>query len=234
MKTFEKYCSSIGLVTVLSVASLAFVPIVSNAQEEGAAEIEEVIVTGSRIKRLAQDAAVPVMEFTNDEIGTSGDIDLSRMLRDLPNIYEGTSTENSQSNPVDSGIATIQLRRLGSDRTLVLIDGKRTVTNSLNNNSVSLDTIPSGFIDRVEVMTGGASAVYGSDAVSGVVNLVTRDYFEGIEVDMRVGSSQQSRSATPSRKSLSPSLRRSTRRLTSRSRPRRRSASSRSTRSSRG
>ena len=192
MKTFENYCSSIGLVTVLSVTSLAFVPNVSNAQEEEAAEIEEVIVTGSRIKRPAQDAAVPIMEYLNDEITTSSDIDLSRMIRDLPNIYQGTSTENSQSNPVDSGIATVELRNLSSDRTLVLIDGKRTVTNSLNNNSVSLDTIPTGFIERVEVMTGGASAVYGSDAVGGVVNIVTRDYFEGVEVDIRAGSSQNS------------------------------------------
>ena len=131
MKTFENYCSSIGLVTVLSVTSLALVPNVSNAQEEEAAEIEEVIVTGSRIKRPAQDAAVPIMEYLNDDITTSSDIDLSRMIRDLPNIYQGTSTENSQSNPVDSGIATVELRNLGSDRTLVLIDGKRTVTNSL-------------------------------------------------------------------------------------------------------
>jgi len=192
MKTFENYCLSIGLVIVLSVTSLAFVPNVSNAQEEEAAEIEEVIVTGSRIKRPAHEAAVPIMEFLNDEIVTSSDIDLSRMIRNLPNIYQGTSTENSQSNPFDSGIATVELRNLGSDRTLVLIDGKRTVSNSLNNNSVSLDTIPTGFIERVEVMTGGASAVYGSDAVVGVVNIVTRDHFEGLEVDLRAGSSQNS------------------------------------------
>jgi outer membrane receptor protein involved in Fe transport len=192
MKGSKNYDSARRIFLLLSAIPISFAPQLSSAQAETDTRIEEIMVTGSRIKRPIEDAAVSIMDIDRNDIETSGDIDLSRMIRELPQIYEGTSTENSQSSAVSSGLATVELRNLGDDRTLVLIDGKRTVSNSLSTNSVSFDTIPSGFIDRVEVVTGGASAVYGSDAVTGVVNLITRDYFEGVEVDARYGMSQES------------------------------------------
>lgn len=153
--------------------------------------LEEVVLTGSRIRRANDEASVPIMELSVADIRQSSDIDLNQTMRELPSVYEGRSTENSQSASADSGMSTLELRNLGDNRALVLIDGKRTVSNSFTNNSVSLSTIPTGFIERVEVMTGGASAVYGSDAVAGVVNIITRNNFEGVEVGMRAGISEE-------------------------------------------
>lgn len=160
------------------------------AKVEKEVVIEEIVVTGSRIKRSNINAPTPIMSLGAQDIEASGNIELSRIVRELPSVYEGTSTENSQSSTQNSGSATVELRNLGQDRTLVLIDGKRTVSNSSTNNVVSLDTIPTGFIERVEVITGGASAVYGSDAVTGVVNIITKDDYEGVEFSLRAGDSE--------------------------------------------
>lgn len=173
-----------------AVATMAPLPVM--AQDENAEEgvIEEVVVTGSRIRRTNVISPVPMMSMGQEDVQTSGKIELSQIVRELPSIYEGTSTENSQSSTQNSGSATVELRNLGEDRTLVLIDGRRTVSNSSTDNVVSLDTIPLTFIERVEVITGGASAVYGSDAVTGVVNIITRNDFEGLEIGLRTGDSQ--------------------------------------------
>lgn len=191
MKLLNSRNTTVALFIVTATGLPGLVSAQAGAEPVPTADVEEIVVTGSRIKRANDEAPVPIMELTNKDLARSDDIDLSQTIRELPSIYEGRSSENSQSASADSGMATVELRNLGDDRTLVLIDGKRTVSNSFTNNSVSLSTIPAGFVDRVEVMTGGASAVYGSDAVVGVVNVITRDYFEGVELNGRLGTSQE-------------------------------------------
>src|SRR3546814_19752662 len=107
----------------------------------------------------------------------SSDVCSSDLLPQLSStLNDSTVTGNTQN----SGLSSIQLRNLGDNRTLVLIDGRRTVSNSAIGNRVSLSTIPSDFIDRVEIITGGTSSVYGSDAIAGASNIITKKHKSGL------------------------------------------------------
>ena len=145
------------------------------------ADANEIVVTGSHLKRNSFDSPVPIMVADNTDLSESGSSDLANALIDMPGVDESGSLANNQSSVQNNGVSTISLRGLGSNRTLVLIDGHRTVSNLGNANAVSLSTIPTFFVDRVEVTTGGASAIYGSDAVAGVVNILTQDNMRGVK-----------------------------------------------------
>lgn len=148
--------------------------------------LDEVVVTGSRIKRASNaSSSVPLQVFNVGDLEEIGTDDLSEALEQLPGIGTGASNQSTNDNIQTGGLSTIALRRLGDNRTLVLINGKRAVSNSGNGDRVSLSTLPSGFVQRTEVTTGGASAVYGSDAIAGVANFVLRDDFEGLQLDGR-------------------------------------------------
>lgn len=147
----------------------------------------EIIVTGSRIRRSSFDSPAPVVAFSTDDLDESGKTELSEVLADLPAISSTLNDSTVTGNIQNSGLSSIQLRNLGDNRTLVLVDGRRTVSNSANGNRVSLSTIPSDFIDRVEVITGGTSSVYGSDAVAGVVNIITETKQTGFKLSARGG-----------------------------------------------
>ena len=103
------------------------------------------------------------------------------LVNELPQVSEGSSNTNSQSSVQNTGLSTIDLRELGTNRTLTLIDGRRVVSNSYSGNYVSLNTIPTSMVERVEIITGGASAAYGSDAIAGVVNIITQQDKEGFK-----------------------------------------------------
>lgn len=153
-------------------------------------EIEKITVTGSRIRRDSFSVATPLSILNKDTIADSGIGSLSEILVDeVPQITEGTSNTNSQSNITATGLSTIDLRELGTSRTLTLIDGRRVVSNSHSGSYVSLSTIPTGMVERVEVITGGASAAYGSDAIAGVVNIITQQDKEGFSANVRHGES---------------------------------------------
>ncbi|MGE0582919.1 MAG: TonB-dependent receptor plug domain-containing protein [Steroidobacteraceae bacterium] len=143
---------------------------------------EEVLVTGSRLPRNVFDAPAPIVDVPQEALLERGATDIAEALTDMPGVDLAGSLSNNQNSITDNGLSTISLRGLGANRTLTLIDGRRTVSNSGTGNVVSLSTIPEFFVERVEVMTGGASAVYGSDAISGVVNLITLNKFEGVKV----------------------------------------------------
>lgn len=147
--------------------------------EDQAATVEEVVVTGSRLKNVF-DAATPVVSVEREALLEGGYMDLAEALTDIPGVEEGVSLANSQTATQANGLSTISLRNLGENRTLTLIDGHRTVSNAGNKNAVSLSTIPEFFVDRVEVTTGGGSAVYGSDAIAGVVNVITETKLDGV------------------------------------------------------
>lgn len=149
--------------------------------QSSATQVEEVVVTGSRLRRTTFDSPSPVVEVERDDLLESGYTDLAEALTDLPGVDIGVNLSTSQSAVQDNGLSTVSLRSLGQNRTLTLIDGHRTVSNAGNMNTVSLSSIPEFFVDRVEISTGGASAVYGSDAVSGVVNIITTSKMDGVK-----------------------------------------------------
>ena len=149
---------------------------------------EKITVTGSRIKRDSFSMATPMMLMSQEDIKDAGLSELADILVDeIPSISAGVSNTNSQGSVQNTGLSTIDLRDLGTNRTLTLIDGRRVVSNSYSGNYVSLSTIPSAFVERVEIITGGASAIYGSDAIAGVVNIITQSSQTGFEINAKGG-----------------------------------------------
>lgn len=159
--------------------------------DASAAPAGEIIVTGSRIARETYDTAAPTIGVTSEDLLESGDSELSETLADLPQLESSTNDSTVTGSTQNSGLSSIELRHLGPNRTLVLVDGRRTVSNSGITNLVSLSTIPSDFVDRVEIITGGTSSVYGSDAVAGVVNIITKKNERGLTLRARTGITDQ-------------------------------------------
>jgi len=149
------------------------------AQDAGADEpLEEIITTGSRIKRADLDSASPVTVLDREDIMAQGITDVGSLIQRMPSMSGtplGTTTNNGNN---EEGTVQIDLRGMGPDRTVTLINGKRTVDGG------DYTTIPSIMIERVEILKDGASAVYGADAVAGVVNIITRKDFEGVNIDI--------------------------------------------------
>ena len=159
-------------------------------EKEENVNLDTLIVTGSHIPKLNTISSVPVQTLDSLEIEQSGSVDLGEILEQLPGVSLGLSPEGTLLSTQNAGISSVSLRNLGSNRTLTLIDGHRTVSNSGNAQRIDLGTIPIGFIDRVEITTGGASAVYGSDAIAGVVNILLKDNFQGVSTKARYATSQ--------------------------------------------
>lgn len=152
------------------------------AQEE--TEVEAVVITGSRIARQDYVANSPIATVTGDQAVANADVTLDTYLNTLPQVNPaGTTTSN---NPGNGGQSNVDLRGFGSNRNIVLIDGRRPMV-SANTLTVDLNTIPQALIDSIEVITGGAGATYGADAIAGAVNLKLKKDFEGL--DVRVGYS---------------------------------------------
>ena len=145
-------------------------------------------VTGTRILRQNFQTTTPLITVNNEDIIDSGVSALSDILAEqVPGLEVSITNTNNQSSIGNTGLTTVNLRNLGLNRTLTLIDGRRAVSNSYNGNFISLNTIPAGMVERVEVITGGATAIYGSDAIAGVVNIITQSDKEGFEFGIRGG-----------------------------------------------
>ena len=158
--------------------------------ENGA--IEQIIVTGSRIIRSGLATPTPTVIVGVEEIEASGAVNIGDLLRELPAIGPGINAESTAATFSGAGLNLIDLRSLGTERTLVLVNGRRHVGSQPSTTAVDLNTIPTPLVERVEVITGGASAVYGADAVSGVVNIILKDDFQGLEFDVQTGVSDRS------------------------------------------
>ena len=157
----------------------------SNTDAEEDEELDEIVVTGSRIRRTIGEAPVPLTIIDQDQADISGFNNIADFLSDIPAL-QGSQVPDDTTGAVlnAAGLNLLNLRNLGTQRTLVLIDGKRQVASSSGTAAVDVGTIPFIAIDRTEVVTGGASSIYGADAVSGVVNFITTRDFDGIELDM--------------------------------------------------
>ena len=155
-------------------------------------ERQTITITGSRIKSPNLLSASPLQILEASDIDASGIANIQELLLDNPTFGSpALSRTNSNFLTSGGGAATVDLRDLGSARTLVLVNGRRMVAGRPGTSAVDMNTIPAQFIERVEILTGGASSVYGSDAVAGVVNLVLKDEMEGFEFDAQYGESKE-------------------------------------------
>lgn len=170
----------------------------AGAYAEGTATMETVIVTGSRIPMSAKDFSSPVLSVTNEDMSKVGTTNLADFLTSVPALL-GSVTQTQTSGygiPANTagysevGLNMMNLRNLGEDRTLTLVNGHRQVGSSIGSSAVDVNTIPTSLLERVDVVTGGRSAVYGADAVSGVVNFVMKQDLEGIRANVQTGVSQ--------------------------------------------
>jgi iron complex outermembrane receptor protein len=151
------------------------------AQDQRDKNDDTIVVTGSRLHQLAIDSPIPVKTMDKEDLDESGYMDLGEALSDLPGVDTDINLANNQNATTENGLSTVELRGAGRSRTLTLIDGHRTVSDTSSGNAVNLATLPTFFVDRVEISTGGASAVYGSDAIAGVVNIITERDLNGIK-----------------------------------------------------
>lgn len=159
---------------------------------EEAATGDSIVVTGSRIARpLNLSSPIPVTSVGPEEIASTGNVSLGDTLNQLPQLRATFSQANSTRFIGTSGINALDLRGLGSSRTLTLVNGRRQVTATPGVERVDVNTIPTDLIERVDIVTGGSSAVYGSDAVAGVVNFILKTDFDGIRMRGQAGISSR-------------------------------------------
>lgn len=151
-----------------------------------------IIVTGSRIRRPNLESTVPITSVSGDEFFQTGKTSVGDVLNELPALRSTFSQSNSSRFLGTAGLNLLDLRGLGTQRTLVLQNGRRHVAGDILSNAVSPDvnTIPTDLIERVDIVTGGNSAVYGSDAIAGVVNFVLKDHYEGVQLRAQGGTSK--------------------------------------------
>jgi iron complex outermembrane receptor protein len=173
MLNTERYL--LALVMGFSLMSTTIV-----AQEEES-DVEEVVVTGSRIETSEFEGAQPVIVVSQEAIARSQELGLSEVLRELPINISGSFYERSGSSAGSQ--AQVSLRALGAERTLVLIDGRRIPASpKLGGSSANINMLPTAAVERVEILADGASAVYGSDAIGGVINVITKKGFDGMTI----------------------------------------------------
>lgn len=161
--------------------------VAEQAQEPAPEEVEEIVVTGTRIERKELEVAAPIAIYTIEDIQRTGVTSVGALLREIPSVHGGADT--TQVNNGGGGTMRVSLRGLQSKRTLILMNGRRlppNVDEGADGIAVDLNTIPVSMIERVEVLKDGASAIYGSDAVAGVVNIITRQY-DGLEISAFYG-----------------------------------------------
>ena len=161
------------------------------AQEPTAQELSEIVVTGSRIRRLDSESASPVEVLSAESIQESGVANIGELIQRLPAIA-GAATNPAVNNGGGDGATNVELRGLGVERTLVLLNGRRYGALSNLSSAVDVNSIPINMIERVEVLKSGAGAIYGSDAIGGVVNFITKTSQDGAEVSLDYGKSWQS------------------------------------------
>ncbi|WP_332658079.1 TonB-dependent receptor domain-containing protein [Brevundimonas sp.] len=165
---------------------------VQGQADQDATEIDEVVVTGSRIRRDPTNAPTPLIQVNRETLLTTGQSTVIDYLATIPALSNSVvPSDTTGSGLGDGGLSLANLRSLGSNRTLTLVDGRRHVGSNGGSLAVDVDTIPRLLIENIEIITGGASSVYGADAVSGVLNFVLRKDFEGLEIDANYGMINQ-------------------------------------------
>ncbi len=187
------YKKSTALSVAISLAlgtAAAFAPVAAQAEEQQVEKLQKMKVTGSRLTRASMEGSTPIAVIGRAEIERAGDVSIADVLR--KSSFNSFGSHNERSGSTGQSQATISLRGLGDERTLVLINGKRLPGSAaLGGGAANINVIPSAIVERVEVMADGGSAVYGSDAVAGVVNIILKEEFDGINVTVGSGIPSQ-------------------------------------------
>jgi outer membrane receptor protein involved in Fe transport len=189
-----------ALYTAATIPAIALIAPSVMAQDQAESD-DEIVVTGSRIARDPNlGANVPVQSLTGEKIRLAGEVDMGEVLNDMPALLGSNTGTNSitgifgtgegeNAGASEVGETILQLRGLGTERTLVLVNGRRHVAGVSGSQAVDIGSIPQQLVERVDVLTGGASAIYGADAVTGVVNFIMKDNYEGFNVNVTAGIS---------------------------------------------
>jgi iron complex outermembrane recepter protein len=159
----------------------------ANQDQTPAASEQSIVITGSRIKRPEIESPVPVAVLGQQALLQDAAANIADTINELPQVATGTTRTNTNFLVSGTGVSSLNLRGLGVTRTLVLVNGRRFIGGFAGVPAVDVNNIPTDFIDRVEIVTGGSSAVYGSDAVVGVVNFILKDRFDGVQVRAQGG-----------------------------------------------
>lgn len=162
-----------------------------DVNQDQATEVDEIVVTGSRIRRDPTNAPTPLIQVTREQLLTTGQSTVIDYLATIPALSNSQVPSDTTGVLGIGGLSFANLRSLGAGRTLTLVDGRRHVGSAGGSLSVDVDTIPRLLIQDIEIVTGGASSIYGADAVSGVLNFVLRKDFEGLEIDANYGQINQ-------------------------------------------
>ena len=177
----SRFASRLLRTTIMTGAAAAVsMPVMAQDNDDE----DVVIVTGSRLNQAGLNSSSPVFQVDAAEIDSRGVTRVEDLVNILPQAFAAQTSELANGA---TGTSSLDLRGLGATRTLVLMDGKRLPYGSPNTSAVNLDIIPAQLVERVDIVTGGASAVYGSDAISGVANFIMKRDFEGFEIDGQVG-----------------------------------------------
>ncbi|MEN5052158.1 TonB-dependent receptor [Brevundimonas sp. S1H14] len=177
-----------GLAVTAAAAQPAWAQSESSGTDPEASAVADIVVTGSRIRRPNVEASTPVNVVDAQEIENIGVTNLIDAMARQPQVGLGASASSTTNTVAGQGLATLNLRNLGASRTLVLVNGRRHVAGSSGTSAVDVNTISKTTIARVDTVTGGSSAVYGADAVAGVVNFITKQDFEGVAAQTQYGS----------------------------------------------
>ena len=187
MFTNNKLAKQIRLALITGITTTLFSSYQAFADEsDKVKDLERIEVTGSRIKRADLETNQPVTVFTAEDITTSGLSNIGDFLQTTSQADLSGLTQLTNNTNGNDGTQTLSLRNLGTARTLVLVDGKRWL--ALGGGQVDLSQIPTAIVKKVEILGDGASAIYGSDAIAGVVNIITKTEFEGVTVDVSTGA----------------------------------------------
>jgi iron complex outermembrane recepter protein len=179
---FKRSLVSSAVVSTLSVLATTCI----HAQTTQPQKVEKVEVTGSNIKRIDTETASPIQVVTREQIERSGATTITELLRSVPSSNAGSLSDIGSSASFSPGASNVSLRGLGAQATLVLLNGRRMATYGFANGAqttfVNVDAIPVGLVERIEILKDGASAIYGSEAMAGVVNIILRKDFKGAEI----------------------------------------------------
>jgi iron complex outermembrane recepter protein len=178
---------AVHCVLLASAAAMPAVPVFAQETDSAARPIEEVVITGSRIRRVDEETASPVFVMDAGTIANTGVTTLGELMMRVPSV-SGAATNPQVNNGGGTGESNVELRGLGAQRTLVLLNGRRlNILGNTTTSAVDINMIPINMIERVEVLKEGAGAVYGSDAIAGVVNFITKKNWDGADISAEYG-----------------------------------------------
>lgn len=190
----RKHSFSLSKLAVLVGATLSVATVPGFAAEqadeqENAEPIERIAITGSRIRSVNALAPSQITSISGEDLALTGHVNVMDALLDLPSVAGGLTSESAGFNYANTGVNTVDLRNLGHERTLVLVNGRRYVSSDVGEILADMNSIPTSLVERIDITTGGGSASYGSGAIAGVVNFILKRDFDGFEFEARKNQS---------------------------------------------